>query len=261
MHVPYCRFVHNAFDILHIGFNPPPILLLTDGAHFENLGLLPLLKRRLRKIVVVDSGHKSTDDAYADSLIPALEKARNILNCSFRGMDGRDVIEDVRHRFVRKQPGQQPRSFKFVVEYYDVESDFSQEKKVAEGQIIFIAPRHPSKCIKGAGCVTWKATLRDINMELDADMWGPGPDLEAAEVDGLTFCCCECCHGSCCHAISDWLCGVFPHHIIVNQFYTPAMFSAYHREGYSACVEAQAAEFLDAAKNTEQYTTSYVSSI
>lgn len=40
------------------------------------------------------------------------------------------------------------------------------------------------------------------------------------------------------------LCGFFPHHATLNQFFTPALFSAYHREGYRACLDAEIGQFL-----------------
>lgn len=49
-------------------------LLLTDGGHFENLGVYELLRRRLKLIVVCD-GAADADYAFAD-LANALEKAR-----------------------------------------------------------------------------------------------------------------------------------------------------------------------------------------
>jgi hypothetical protein len=49
-------------------------LLLTDGGHFENLGVYELLRRRLKVIVVCD-GAADSDYAFAD-LANALEKAR-----------------------------------------------------------------------------------------------------------------------------------------------------------------------------------------
>ena len=41
------------------------------------------------------------------------------------------------------------------------------------------------------------------------------------------------------------MCGAFPQHITANQFFTPRMFRAYHCEGYNACMEANAADFLN----------------
>ena len=91
---------------------PPPVLRLSDGGHIENLAILPLLKRRLERIVVVDGGHKSNDSQWGQDLINAFSLAREKLHCSFIGQDGRDVIEDLKEKFVNKLRGHQPRSYR-----------------------------------------------------------------------------------------------------------------------------------------------------
>ena len=96
-----------------MGPAPPPILRLSDGGHIENLGILPLLKKRLRKIVVADGGHKSEDGHWAKDLLKALSLAREKLHCSFIGLDGRDIIEDVKEKFVNTPRRHQPRSYRF----------------------------------------------------------------------------------------------------------------------------------------------------
>ena len=99
--------------------------------------------------------------------------------------------------------------------------------------------------------MTWKEALRDIDVDLEAGNWGIGPQQDADEVDSLTFCCCDRCHGNTLQGLSTAMCGAFPQHITANQFFTPRMFRAYHSEGYNACVEAEAAEFLGAVHEVE----------
>ena len=72
-----------------------------------------------------------------------------------------------------------------------------------------------------------------------------GMVLKEDDVSKLTLCCCECCHQKACYGLSKMFCNVFPQHNTANQFFTPRMFSAYHREGYRACVEANAGGFLN----------------
>ena len=98
--------------VVNLGPMPPPILRLSDGGHIENLAILPLLKKCLTKIVVVDGGHKTDDSEWGDSLLQALLLARQKLHCSFIGLDGRDVIEDIKEKFVSKRQGYQPRSYR-----------------------------------------------------------------------------------------------------------------------------------------------------
>ena len=132
-----------------------------------------------------------------------------------------------------------------MVHYYE------KGNKVGEGEILLLAPRHPSKGIRKQECVTWKEALRDINVDLEAGKWGVGPQQEAEDVDSLTLCCCDCCHDSAFKCLSEKLCGAFPQHSTANQFFTPRMFKAYHCEGYNACLEAEAAEFLGAIHDVE----------
>ena len=150
---------------------------------------------------------------------------------------------------------------------------YKNQTKVGEGEILLLTPRHPNGRIdkqKSNIKETTKSgegeTLRltqphpnggtqehvkweDVNVDLEDGKWGKGPQQDAKEVDSLTFCCCDCCHGSRCKCLSDEFCGAFPQHSTVNQFFTPRMFSAYHREGYNACMEAEAAEFLGAIQD------------
>lgn len=72
-------------NIVNVGPKPPPVLHLSDGGHYENLGILPLLKRRLENIVIVNGGFTERIDQSAYDLLFALELARTKLNCSFEG--------------------------------------------------------------------------------------------------------------------------------------------------------------------------------
>lgn len=94
------------------GPNPPPVLRLSDGGHIENLGILPLLKLRLKKIFVVNGGRTICDETYGSTLLAALDMARKKLGCSFSGVDGRDIAEDIQDKFVNQPPGSQPSSYR-----------------------------------------------------------------------------------------------------------------------------------------------------
>ena len=100
-------------NVINVGPSPPAVLSLSDGGHLENLGILPLLKLRLKKIVAVDGGNTILDQDYADALLIALDMARKKLGCSFSALDGRDITEDIRDNFVERSPGSQPSSYRF----------------------------------------------------------------------------------------------------------------------------------------------------
>lgn len=229
-------------EVVNVGPTPPPILYLSDGGHVENLAILPLLKRRLSKILVVDGGSLEEDKGMAGDLLIALQQARKKLHCSFTGLNGRDVHEDIRAKIIDRPASKQPRSYRFKVEYYDFTDD-GEEQQVGEGEVLYILPRHPKQGLSGEQ-KNWGELADDVKIDIEADLWGTGPEVEAEEVERLTYCCCECCHCSPLQFLSGSCCGIFPYHSTANQFFTPAMFSAYHREGYRACMEARGVEFL-----------------
>ncbi|XP_078351132.1 uncharacterized protein LOC144635894 [Oculina patagonica] len=239
----FVRFLRGFFNIYNVGMDPPPVLRLSDGGHFENLALLPLLDKKLEKIVIFDGSCNPGDEKYADALLHAIKMAREKLHCSFVGMDGRDINEDIRANFVKMNSQHRPRSYRFKVHYYDEE-----DNKTGEGEILFVAPRHPSEGIPLKREVNeepkpWKTFDTELG-DLDHKNWGKGPEITKHEADRLTGCCCLCCHGNSCQSLSTFLFGGFPHHITANQFFTPDTFSAYHREGYAACTEADVVDFL-----------------
>ena len=106
------RYMRQMLSVANRGPSPPPILLLSDGGHIENLAILPLLKKRLPKIVVADGGLKKDDSDWGKDLLHAFSLAREKLHCSFIGLDGRDVIEDIREKFVNTAEGFKPRSYR-----------------------------------------------------------------------------------------------------------------------------------------------------
>ena len=192
--------------------------------------------------MVVDGGTFKKEQGVAEALFSALEKARTTLHCSFIGINGRDVNEDFRTKVIDRSSSKQPRSYRFKVEYYDF-NDEGEEHKAGEGEVIYILPRHPKQGPSGEH-KTWEEVTGDVRIDIEAGLWGNGPEVEEEEVERLTCCCCECCHCSLLQLLSGSLCGAFPYHSTANQFFTPAMFTAYHREGYRSCMEAYADDFL-----------------
>ena len=111
----------------------------------------------------------------------------------------------------------------------------------SEGEILLIAPREPQQGVSDKEDETAVIDLHDLDEHKGVQHWGKLKDDNVSE---LTLCCCECCHRKSCQWLSKILCNVFPQHITANQFFTPRMFSSYHREGYRACAEANADGFL-----------------
>lgn len=245
MNIHQVRLIREISGVVNYGPVPPSILSLSDGGHVENLGLLPLLKRRCVRILVVNGGYSSSDTTIANDLIIALNFARKWLRCSFSGRNGRDVIEDIKDRYVDKAPGIQPRTYSFKVEYFARPYGYVNDVKTGEGEILILSPRHPFKGTCHQYLSTWEEYNTDTAQYIDPESWGPGPDLTADETDRLTCCCCECCHSLSCRTCSAVCFGTFPFHFTSNQFFTPEVFSAYHREGYRASLDGEIECFLD----------------
>ena len=246
------RVLFDITDVTEAFTLPPPVLALSDGGHLENLGLLPLLKRRLSRIVVVNGGALGPGANYATDLLNALQQARDKLRCSFTSQDNRDVIEDIRDRFVEREESEQPRSYRFKVQYY--EKDDGGNKCVGEGVVLFLMPRHPNAGVRWLQDDEW-SDFDGTKIDLDESVWGPGPILKASDVDRLGGCCFECCHSQLYSRITAPLLGRFPFHSTVNQMFTSSQHTAYHREGYHACVEAKAVEFLNEVGQNPEVVT------
>lgn len=243
VHMYHVRFIREVFKVNNVGPSPPALLSLSDAGRLEKYGLLSLLKERLKKILIVDGSFIRNDADYSKYLLSSMDQARKQLNCEFIGLGGRDVKEQMRKEYVEVPRGRQPRYFRFLVRYFDKTVDGGYFE-VGTGEVMIIAPRHPNNGIKPSSDMgtTWE----EYGEELDAKEWGPGPVLDAEEVDRLTFCCCEACHTSwgILPTISRKICLGFPSTSTINQFFTPSLFTAYHREGYRACVESGAEDFL-----------------
>lgn len=119
---------------------PPALLNLSDGGHVEALGLLALLKKRLRKIVVVDG-----TVSVLSELVQSLDLARKKLRCSFSAMDGRDIVEDLRCKLEEMPDNNKPRFYKFRVEYFGRKANGLSDEKIGDGEVMLILPRHPDE--------------------------------------------------------------------------------------------------------------------
>jgi len=70
------RYIREVLQINNVGEVPPAIMYLSDGGHVENLGLLSLLKLRMKRIIVADGGFKSSKEEAGVDLLHSLNMAR-----------------------------------------------------------------------------------------------------------------------------------------------------------------------------------------
>ena len=207
----------------------------------------------MKRIIVTDGGYKSTTAEAGIDLLHSLNMARQKLRCSFTGMDGRDINEDLRDHFIEPRQQKFSRHYRFRVHYFEKDKNTGVSKKVGEGIILFLAPRHPSEGIVGSEENNWGEYEADTGLKLKTKRWGVGPYLSEEEANRLTGACSECCHCGCCKSCSEPLFGRFPNHSTANQFFTRDQFSVYHREGYRSLIEGSLDDFLKYSQ-TFQYS-------
>ena len=167
MHLYQVRFFREVLKVNNVGPNPPAILSLSDGGRLEKYGLLYLLKKRLKKILIVDGSLIAQDASYSKSILKSMDKARELLHCEFVGFDGRrDVKEQMRKEYVEAPEGPgKPRHFRFLVQYFKEEEDGTYSMD-GTGEVMIIAPRHPDNGVtpRDEMGVTWA----DYGEDLDA---------------------------------------------------------------------------------------------
>ena len=156
VNIYHVRFSRLFLQTVDLGPVPPAVLNLSDGGHVEDLGLLALLKKRLRKIVVVDGATRGQGQPVSMELQRSLELARLKLRCSFSAIDGRDITEDLRCKLDEMPDNYKPRFYKFRVEYFEKKPNGLSDEKVGEGDILLILPRHP---VQGKSRVIPQRTL------------------------------------------------------------------------------------------------------
>ena len=145
VNIYHVRFSRLFLQTVDLGPVPPAVLNLSDGGHVEDLGLLALLKKRLRKIVVVDGTTRGQGQPVSLELQRSLELARRKLRCSFSALDGRDIAEDLRCKLDEMPDNYKPRFYKLRVEYFEKKRNGLSDEKVGEGEVLLLLPRHPDE--------------------------------------------------------------------------------------------------------------------
>jgi len=110
------RYLALLLQLVDIKNTWPHYLFLSDGGHLENLGILPLLRRRCKRIFICDGSQdvKGT----CDELFKSLRLAEERLYCSFLALDSDDsATKYIANNFIAN-----PNRGRFVcfrVKYYD----------------------------------------------------------------------------------------------------------------------------------------------
>jgi len=192
-HFQWFLNLHETLGVNMYGGDPvPPEVYLSDGAHGDNMALLPLLARQIHKKIIVCDGTEDLNESCIN-LVLSLNTARETLRCSFLTVNGGTDIEEEIKRFAEDTD---QACLRFTVIYHS-EGDLGS---LPYSEIVYLKPRRGF-----ASHYTFREDLHG--------------------------CCCEFCHTRP-FAFMDACCGTFPQHITINQFFTQAQFEQYSLLGY-----------------------------
>ena len=229
---PIVQQVHLLLQITHFGTRAPPALTLTDGGLTECIGVVELMRRRARWIVVVDT----TEDPTISLLY--LRESFEVANRD--GLYVGDIVDAGSPLIDAKDGDPLPEP----LAYDDILSPVIQTRKYARLRVtypsrkipgadfadtadIFVIkmrkpPEPPRACEK---LVNPKELVHDVPGVDDDKLPSPLLDVDVDplklnqnEINGL---CCECCHTTC----SCLPCGELPFLSVGNQFLTPFQFA------------------------------------
>ncbi len=157
---------------------------LSDGGHFENLGLYEMVRRRCQLIVVLDSG--CDPDFSCDDLGNALRKIR---------IDQRVAI-DFDENAMRELRARKCRSASATIRYSHVDAS------LADGKLIYIKP-----VLLGSeppDVLSYAAAQPDFPHQSTADQWFDESQTESYRMLGLATLD-ELCRGWTAGTLNDWL--------------------------------------------------------
>jgi len=231
---PYIRTLHQvlAYDV--IAKQVPEWAYLSDGGHAENLGILPLLRRRCKRILVVDA--TCDPKCLLEDVRYSLQKARDERLCSFFNPDDPRIDVDTLVTGFVDDLLQDTLVLGMLYLHHEEES--------SEGIIIISKGResHSDEPVVGkirdSELRLWpKFGIDEHGDDVGDDEAQPrctdletevGPLDHKIALSDLNGCCCECCHRNAC-GNCGW--GQFPHHSTGNQFFTDTLFGSYARLG------------------------------
>jgi len=235
---PIVQQVHLLLQITHFGTRAPPALTLTDGGLTECIGIVELLRRRTRWIVVVDTTEDPTisllylrdsfDVAKRDGLFVG-----DILDAGSPLADAKDgdPLPDPVPYDDLLSPVIQGRKYARLKLTYPAQQQQQQQDTPAAAAFADVADVFVIKMRKAPppdprACERLIAPKELVPDGVDPDKL-PAPLLDVEveplklnqnEINGL---CCECCHTTC----SCLPCGELPFLSVGNQFLTPFQFA------------------------------------
>ena len=158
-----------------------PWVYLSDGGHFENLGLYEMVRRRCRLIVVVDAG--CDPDFYFEDLGNAVRKIFVDLGVRIEFPDlGRLKNHPRQKDFERAEPPGKIPYFTIGTIHYEA----ADGAGCADGYVVYIKPAiHNTSRTEGAAVRSYAASSETFPHESTADQWFTESQFESYRALGL----------------------------------------------------------------------------
>ncbi|HSZ95304.1 MAG TPA: hypothetical protein VK767_03275 [Bradyrhizobium sp.] len=154
-----------------------PYVYLSDGGHFENLGLYEMVRRRCRFIVVVDAGC-DPDFAFED-LGNAVRKIYIDLGIRVRF----DQLQSIKNRPSAGIDEERRKIPYYTIGLIDYKDADGAEEGCEDGIILYIKPAYHGT--EGAGIVSYATAHKTFPHETTTDQWFTESQFESYRSLGL----------------------------------------------------------------------------
>ena len=154
-----------------------PYVYLSDGGHFENLGLYEMVRRRCRFIVVVDAGC-DPDFAFED-LGNAVRKIYIDLGIRVRF----DQLQSIKNRPPADLDEERRKIPYYTIGLIDYKDADGAEEGCEDGIILYIKPAYHGT--EGAGIVSYATAHKTFPHETTTDQWFTESQFESYRSLGL----------------------------------------------------------------------------
>jgi len=234
------RHIHTATMHYHTSPEPPMQLFLNDGGLIECLGLISLLRRKCRWMLVTDASADFSMEMVC--LRDSMQMARDERLCSFfdpenplRGIE--PLMEDFRNS---------KEACLRIGVLYDCWDPTDNIREQRCGEIFFVRMRLID-CDKKVGCqrITEDEVVNGVQPDPHCTEGGV-PEMLRHELGG---CCCDCCHVFC----NCGMMGRFPNISTGNQFLTPTQFALLCRLGFE--LAGKALDEMERCQNEHKYVS------
>jgi hypothetical protein len=156
---------------------------LSDGGHFENLGLYEMVRRRCRFIIVIDAG--CDPDFTFEDLGNAVRKIYIDLGVriTFEGLDklrnrpSDDEIKSAGNRGI-------PHHALGTIHYVEADGKVGKDAECEDGTVLYIKPAYHGT-IEGAGVRSYAMANKDFPHETTVDQWFTESQFESYRSLGM----------------------------------------------------------------------------